>query len=93
MAEVDPQYASDYDDRTTVAVKSVLVEIGQILGSYRGRFAVIGGAVPWLLLNESDMQHIGVREGLWAGIFGFGALAYYTRPHSRETTRVTRQQP
>ena len=31
MAEVEPQYASDYDDRTTVAVKSVLVEIGQIL--------------------------------------------------------------
>ena len=59
MDEVEPQYASDYDDRTTVAVKSVLVEIGQILGSYRGRFAVIGGAVPWLLLNEADMPHIG----------------------------------
>ena len=34
MAEIDPQHASDYDDRTTAAVKSVLVEIGQILGSY-----------------------------------------------------------
>jgi hypothetical protein len=32
MAEVDPQFATAYDDRTTVAVKSVLVEIGQILG-------------------------------------------------------------
>ena len=53
MAEVDPRRASDYDDRTTVAVKSVLVEIGQVLGSYRGKFAVIGGAVPWLLLNQS----------------------------------------
>ena len=50
MDEVEPQHASDYEDRTTVAVKSVLVEIGQILGSYKGRFAVIGGAVPWLLL-------------------------------------------
>ena len=59
MAELEPQYASDYDDRTTAAVKSVLVEIGQILGSYRGKFAVIGGAVPWLLLNETDMPHIG----------------------------------
>ena len=48
MAEVEPQYASDYDDRTTVAVKSVLVEIGQVLGSYKGKFAVIGGAAPWL---------------------------------------------
>ena len=56
MAEVEPQYASDYDDRATVAVKSVLVEIGQILGSYKGKFAVIGGAVPWLLLGAADWQ-------------------------------------
>ena len=62
MAEVDPRRASDYDDRTTVAVRSVLVEIGQVLGSYRGKFAVIGGAVPWLLLNQSDMPHIGTLD-------------------------------
>ena len=62
MAEVEPQFASGYDDRTTVAVRSVLVEIGQVLGSYRGKFAVIGGAVPWLLLNESDMPHIGTLD-------------------------------
>ena len=55
MAEIEPQLASDYDDRTTAAVRSVLVEIGQILGGYRGKFAVIGGAVPWLLLNQSEM--------------------------------------
>jgi len=59
MAQVEPQYASDYDDRTTVAVRSVLVEIGQILGSYKGKFAVIGGAVPWLLLGEADIPHVG----------------------------------
>ena len=62
MAELESQHASDYDDRTTVAVKSVLIEIGQILGSYQGKFAVIGGAVPWLLLNESDMPHIGTLD-------------------------------
>ena len=62
MAEIDPRRASDYDDRTTGAVKSVLVEIGQVLGSYRGKFAVIGGAVPWLLLNESDMAHVGTLD-------------------------------
>ncbi len=62
MAEIEPQYASDYDDRTTVAVKSVLVEIGQILGSYKGKFAVIGGAVPWLLLSQADMPHIGTLD-------------------------------
>jgi len=38
MAEVtppEPQSAADYDDRTTAAVKSVLIEIGQILGSFK----------------------------------------------------------
>ena len=47
----DPQSANDYDDRTTEAAKSVFVEIGQILGSFRGKFAIIGGSVPWLLLG------------------------------------------
>ena len=51
MDRVEPRSANDYDDRTTAAVKSVLVEIGQILGSFKGKFAVIGGAVPWLLLS------------------------------------------
>ena len=41
-------------------MKSVLVEIGQILGSYRGRFAVVGGPVPWLLLLDNpEMRHVG----------------------------------
>ena len=62
MAELtkgEPQYATQYDDRTTAAVKSVLVEIGQILGSFKGKFAVVGGAVPWLLLDNLEMPHVG----------------------------------
>lgn len=62
MAELttgEPQAAKDYDDRTTEAVKSVLVEIGQVLGSFKGKFAVVGGAVPWLLLDNEDMPHVG----------------------------------
>jgi len=55
----EPQSAADYDNRSTEAVKSVLIEIGQILGSFRGKFAVVGGAVPWLLLDNDDMQHVG----------------------------------
>ncbi len=58
----EPQAAGDYDDRTTEAVKSVLIEIGQILGSFEGRFAIIGGAVPWLLLGEAEMQHVGTAD-------------------------------
>jgi hypothetical protein len=59
MTPSEPQSAADYDDRTTAAVKAVLMEIGQILGSFRGKFAVIGGAVPWLLLGNEDMPHVG----------------------------------
>lgn len=58
----EPQSASQYSDRTSTAVRSVLVEIGQTLGSYRGKFAVIGGAVPWLLLEESEMRHVGTAD-------------------------------
>lgn len=58
----DPQSANDYDDRTTEAVKSVLIEIGQVLGSFRGKFAVIGGAVPWLLLENEEMPHVGTLD-------------------------------
>ena len=59
MALKEPQSAADYTDRATTAAKSVLVEIGQVLGSFRGKFAIIGGAVPWLLLDQADMPHIG----------------------------------
>lgn len=62
MTAGEPQSANDYDDRTTTAVKSVLIEIGQILGSYKGRYAVVGGAVPWLLLNQNDMRHVGTLD-------------------------------
>jgi len=62
MAELtpgEPQHAADYGDRTTAAVKTVLIEMGQILGSFKGKFAVVGGAVPWLLLDNEDMRHVG----------------------------------
>ena len=62
MAVREPQSANDYDDRTTEAVRSVLIEIGQTLGSFLGKFAVIGGAVPWLLLREAEMPHIGTQD-------------------------------
>src|SRR5476649_1410448 len=81
MAEInrkEPQSAADYDDRTTHAVKSVLIEIGQILGSFQGKFAVVGGAVPWLLLNSEEMPHVGTLDvdlGLDAEALGDGEYA------------------
>ena len=62
MTPGEPQSASSYDDRTTAAVKKVLVEIGQILGSFKGKFAIVGGAVPWLLLGNEDMPHVGTLD-------------------------------
>jgi hypothetical protein len=56
----------------------VLIEIGQILGSFKGKFAVIGGAVPWLLLNNEEMPHVGsldVDLGLDAEALGDGQYA------------------
>jgi hypothetical protein len=49
----------EYGDRMTAAIRSVLIEIAQVLGSFEGRYAVVGGAVPWLLANNPDMPHIG----------------------------------
>jgi hypothetical protein len=80
MAELapEPQSANDYDDRTTAAVKSVLLEIGQILGTFQGKFAIIGGAVPWLLLDNEEMPHVGTLDvdlGLDAEALGDGEYA------------------
>lgn len=78
MTKQEPQSAAEYEDRTTAAVKSVLIEIGQILGSYRGKFAVIGGAVPWLLLHSEDMPHVGTLDidlGLDSEALGNGEYA------------------
>jgi hypothetical protein len=75
ISKGEPQSASDYDDRTTAAVKTVLIEIGQILGSFKGKFAVVGGAVPWLLLADADMPHVGTIDvdiGLDAEALGDG---------------------
>ncbi|WP_447991379.1 nucleotidyl transferase AbiEii/AbiGii toxin family protein [Achromobacter spanius] len=75
---LEPQSASDYGDRTTEAVKSVLIEMGQILGSFKGKFAIIGGAVPWLLLAGEDMRHVGTLDvdvGLDAEVLGGGEYA------------------
>lgn len=55
----DPDLASDYQEREVQAVYSVLLELGQVLGTYRDKFVIVGGAVPWLLLPNARPQHIG----------------------------------
>ena len=67
----DPQSAAAYEERTTAAV-------AQILGSFRDKFVVIGGAVPWLLLDNDEMRHVGTLDvdlGLHAEALGDGEYA------------------
>lgn len=58
----DPQSVADYDDRGVAAARSILVEIGQILGAYRDCFVIIGGSVPALALPNADPMHIGTTD-------------------------------
>lgn len=93
MAPIEPQHAADYDDRTTEAVRSVLLEIGQILGSYHEQFAVIGGAVPWLLLEDAEMPHVGTADvdpSLDAEALGDGEYAQLVEPLQRHDYRQRR---
>lgn len=62
MRSGEPQSATDYQERTTEAVKAVLIEVAQVLGAFEGKYAVIGGAVPWLLLENRDMPHVGTLD-------------------------------
>jgi hypothetical protein len=57
-----PDTAIDYDDRGARAVYSVLIELGQVLGAYREKFVVVGGAVPWLLLPGAEPAHVGTLD-------------------------------
>ena len=62
MALTAPPPATGYDAATTAAVKSVLIEVGQILGGFKDKFAVVGGSVPMLLLDNADMPHVGTMD-------------------------------
>jgi len=58
----DQQVAADYDDRGTRAAWSVLIELGQILGAYRGGVVVVGGSVPAVLMREAKPSHVGTLD-------------------------------
>ena len=71
----------------------MLLEIGQILGSYHEQFAVIGGAVPWLLLEDAEMPHVGTADvdpSLDAEALGDGEYAQLVEPLQRHDYRQRR---
>lgn len=57
-----PDSARDYDERGSAAAYSVLIELGQVLGAYRQKFVIVGGAVPWLLMPNARPSHIGTLD-------------------------------
>lgn len=58
----EPQSANEYDTLSTEAVCRVITEITQMLGSYHGKFVIVGGSVPWLQFPRSDMRHVGTLD-------------------------------
>ncbi|MBI4023770.1 MAG: hypothetical protein HY360_02250 [Verrucomicrobia bacterium] len=60
MSELE--VARDYHERDVRAAYSVLIEIGQVLGGWREKFVIVGGAVPWLLLRGAQPQHVGTLD-------------------------------
>ncbi|MCB1210666.1 MAG: hypothetical protein KDK97_15150 [Verrucomicrobiales bacterium] len=58
----EPDIARDYQERDVKAAYSVLIELGQVLGAWREKFVIVGGAVPWLLLGDACPKHIGTLD-------------------------------
>lgn len=58
----EPDTAHDYQERDVRAAWSVLVELGQVLGAWRDKFVIVGGAVPWLLCSRAAPRHIGTLD-------------------------------
>lgn len=54
-----PRVAADYDERQVQAAHRVLVDVAQVLGSFRQSIVVVGGWVPDLLLPHAEETHIG----------------------------------
>lgn len=57
-----PQQAAGYEERTTEAVRRVLIDLAHLLGAYREQLVVVGGLVPSLILAPTDEVHIGTMD-------------------------------
>jgi hypothetical protein len=54
----EPRFEGDYSERQTTAAHRVLVDLGQVLASFKESVVVVGGWVPDLLLPDSTEKHI-----------------------------------
>ena len=54
----EPRFEGDYSERQTIAAHRVLVDLGQVLASFKECVVVVGGWVPDLLLRDTTEQHV-----------------------------------
>ncbi|GGJ55888.1 hypothetical protein [Deinococcus roseus] len=57
-----PQHHSGYSDRTTEAVRRVLLDLAHLLGPYRDRIVIVGGLAPSLLITDAEEPHVGTMD-------------------------------
>lgn len=57
-----PQHASGYGERSTEAVRRVLIDLAHLLGAYREQMVIVGGLVPSLILKAVDEPHVGTMD-------------------------------
>lgn len=66
MAEQKPQQISGYDTATTSTIISTCLQLATVLGDFRDDVVVVGGLVPYLLVDQSkrsyDQRHCGSRD-------------------------------
>jgi predicted nucleotidyltransferase len=55
----EPRHQAEYESRQVEAARRVLVDLGQILASFRDCLVVVGGWVPDLLISEVEEVHVG----------------------------------
>jgi hypothetical protein len=54
----EPRFEGDYSERQTTAARRALVDVGQVLASFRECIVVVGGWVPDLLLPTASEPHV-----------------------------------
>ena len=55
----EPRQREDYSDRQVKAAHRVLVDLGQVLASFKDSLVIVGGWTPDLLLPDAEQPHIG----------------------------------
>lgn len=55
----EPRHQAEYQSRQVEAARRVLIDLGQVLASFRDCLVVVGGWVPDLLISEVEEVHIG----------------------------------